>query len=391
MQNPLLSVVIPAYNEAERIEATLLSIDTYLKSQHYTYEIIVVNDGSKDTTAEVVQNLLPSIQNLRLSNNAKNHGKGFVVRQGMLEATGQYRLFMDADNSTTIDHVEQFFPKFEEGYDVVVSSRRIDGSVLVKDQSKLRELLGTIFRTMIHMMVPLGITDSQNGFKMFTAKAAEKIFSKQKIVAWAFDVEILAIAKLFGFKIKEEPITWVNDERTHVTLKGMVRMLKETFQIKLNLSNGIYGMYDKRLGDQRHIILAKFLILGAINTAIDWIFYLALTRSIPFFADHLIIAKSAAFFIGSLPILLTGSYWVFPQSTQTRSGRVTMYAILAAAFFINTSALTSFLVLGVNDILAIVLATTISFAWNLTVSWIFLIKNHLIVIPAVYENGTQVG
>jgi len=235
-----LSVVIPAYNEERRIEKTLRAVSEFLKRQAFEYEILVVNDGSKDGTSSVVQKLAGVIPNLKLIDNKENHGKGWVTKQGMLLATGDIRLFMDADDSTKVDEVVEFLPFFGQGYDIVIGSRRIAGSNIAVKQSFFRDFLGGVFRFIVHTLVPVGVTDSQCGFKAFSAKAAATIFSKQKIYRWAFDVEILAIAGRKGLKIKEVPITWINDSESHVKLGGMINMLLEVIQIRFNLWGGKY-------------------------------------------------------------------------------------------------------------------------------------------------------
>lgn len=235
-----MSVVIPAYNEENRIAKTLQAVSDFLKKQSYSYEILVINDGSKDNTAGVVEKLEANISNLRLINNKENHGKGWVTKQGMLEAVGDVRVFMDADNSTKIDEITNFLPFFEQGFDLVLGSRRIAGSNVAKDQNHLREFLGWVFRTIVHTLVPVGVTDTQCGFKAFSASAASAIFPKQTIFRWAFDVEILALARRSKYKIKEVPITWVNDEASHVKLSGMINMLLEIIQIRINLWTGKY-------------------------------------------------------------------------------------------------------------------------------------------------------
>ncbi len=164
----------------------------------------------------------------------------------MLEASGKYRLFMDADGSTSIDHIDPMLEAAEAGYDVVVSSRRVKGAVIDVPQGVLRELLGSLFRLVVKLVVPLGIIDSQNGFKLFSGRAAEIIFNKQKTGGLAFDVEILAIARLYGFKIKEQPVRWVDDSRSTISKRKMVEMLFDVFKIKLNLMNGEYGEYDSK-------------------------------------------------------------------------------------------------------------------------------------------------
>jgi dolichyl-phosphate beta-glucosyltransferase len=236
-----LSIIIPAYNEEARILSTLESVDAYMRDKKYEYEILVINDGSTDRTNEVVENAATRIPNLRFIDNKNNHGKGWVVRKGMLSAKGTFRLFMDADGSTDISNLDKMLPyAIKEGYDVVAGSRRIEGSEVEMDQSFLRTLLGTIFRTTVRLAVPTGVVDSQNGFKLFTARAAEEIFPRERTFTWAFDVEVLAIARLLKFSIKEVPIRWVNDERSHVTMKGMITMLLEVAEIRMRLWMGAY-------------------------------------------------------------------------------------------------------------------------------------------------------
>ncbi len=266
-----LSVIIPAYNEAHRIEKTLLSVSEFLKNQPYESEILVVSDGSKDETEAVVSRLVNQIPNLSIIANKENHGKGFVVKQGMLSATGDVRLFMDADNSTKIVEITKFLPFFDspsnkdsessagvingsgtldkrltkeddQGYGVVIGSRRIQGSVIATHQGFLRDFLGGVFRFIVHTLAPIGVTDSQCGFKAFSSESVQLIFSKQSIFRWAFDVEILALARKQNIKIKEMPIVWVNDGESHVKLGGMINMLLEVIQIRINLWT---GKYDK--------------------------------------------------------------------------------------------------------------------------------------------------
>ena len=235
-----LSVVIPAYNEERRLPKTLRAVDLYLKKQKYSYEIIVVSDGSKDRTVEVVQEL--PIKNLRVIDNKKNHGKGYVVRQGMLKAKGEYRLFMDADNATTINHVEGMWPEFEKGNEVVICSRDILGSVIAVPQPLWRRKLGDVFNLIVQVLSGLwGIWDTQCGFKGFSAKAVQDIFPKAVINRWAFDVELLVIARRQGYNITEIPVTWINDAESKVSFKGMVKMLLEVIDIRLNMVKRIYG------------------------------------------------------------------------------------------------------------------------------------------------------
>lgn len=233
-----LSVIIPAYNEEKRLPKTLREIDKYLSLQSYDSEIIIVNDGSKDRTAEVVREMMPEIKNLRLIDNKENHGKGYVVRQGMLEAKGDYRLFTDADNSTSIDHVEKMWLLLEKNYDVVIGTRDSRDDKEAKQavpQPAWKRFLGDIGNIGIQVLVVWGIWDTQCGFKAFSKKAAEDIFKRCKINRWAFDVEALALARKLGYKIGIVPIYWINSPESKVKLKGYIRFFKELLRIKWNL------------------------------------------------------------------------------------------------------------------------------------------------------------
>lgn len=231
---PTLSIVIPCYNEEKRIGKTLDIIHAYVTRQSFPCEVLVVDNGSKDNTRTVVEEAMKRMPELRLVRH-RSYGKGWAVKEGMLEARGEYRLFTDADNSTDISQADKLLAYTKQGYDVVISSRRIEGAVITNPQPWYRNILGTAFAFLIRSLIPLGIKDTQNGFKLFTKKAAEVVFPRQAIYFWAFDVEILAIAKQKGFKIKEVPIVWVNDDRSTMSIRGMIRMLVEVINIRLML------------------------------------------------------------------------------------------------------------------------------------------------------------
>jgi len=239
-KKPYLSVIIPAYNEVKRLPLTLMDIDKHLSRAKYTYEILVVNDGSTDNTVEVVKRFESIIKNLRLVDNQKNKGKGGVVKQGMLEAKGDYRLFTDADNSTSITHFNKMIPYFKEGYEVVVGSRDVEGSELHPAQPWYKRFLGNMGNLFIQALVLPGIWDTQCGFKCFSREAALKIFSLQKTSGWGFDVEILSLAKNLGYKIKEIPVVWINDIRSKVGWSAYFKVLMETVKIRVWLWRDIY-------------------------------------------------------------------------------------------------------------------------------------------------------
>lgn len=239
--NVYLSVVIPSYNEEKRITKTLESIAGFLSKQNYQAEVLVVCDGATDKTAEIARFFSGKITNLKVIDNKENHGKGYVTRQGMLEARGEYRVFMDADNSTSLDQVDNFLPFFSQGYDVVIGNRDLKGSKIAVHQSRFKEFLGNFGNFLIQSLAVPGIEDTQCGFKVFSKKASEEIFKKMTIDRWGFDIEALALALKFGYKIKTVPITWVNDPNSKVKLSGYVNTFVELFRIKWNLMTGKYG------------------------------------------------------------------------------------------------------------------------------------------------------
>ena len=245
-KKPYLSVIIPAYNEANRLPTTLIDIDKHLKEADFEYEILVVNDGSKDNTAEVVRKFESLVKGLRLTGSDVNHGKGYVVRQGMREAKGKFRIFTDADNSTSIDQFFKMIPYLEgtesQKYDIVIGSRDIKGAKLVPPQPWYRRLVGNIGNLIIQIFLLPGIWDTQCGFKCFSEESAERIFPLMKINRWAIDIEAMSLGKKFGYKIKEIPITWVNDTRSTVKSSAYLGVLRDVLKIRLWLWTNKYNL-----------------------------------------------------------------------------------------------------------------------------------------------------
>ncbi len=246
---PYLSVIVPAYNEEERIAKTLNKISFFLKAQPYSYEILVVCDGSKDKTADVARDLKLSVPNLNIIDRKKNMGKGYTVKEGMLAAKGKVRLFTDADNSTDISYFEKMRPFFEKGHDIVISTRDpkdAKGAGQDVSQPWHKRLMGNMGNLYIQIMAVPGIWDTQNGFKAFRDYAAEKIFNLTKINRWAFDVEALALAKKFNYKIGIIPIHWIDDPRSHVKLSAYFKVLLDVLKIRLNIMKGKYENNESR-------------------------------------------------------------------------------------------------------------------------------------------------
>jgi len=237
-----LSVVIPAYNEEYRLPDTLSQTIEYLESQPYRSEIIVVNDGSTDGTEKVVREYLSNSvsMNLLAHPDGANHGKGASVRLGMMKAEGAFRLFMDADNSTSLDQIDRFWPLFKQGYDFVIGSRTLEGSVIGVHQAWYKELAGRLGNWVIRICTVPGISDTQAGFKMLVGEKAEVIFPRQTIEKWGFDIELLVIARSHGLAIGEVPVSWINASGSKVSIGSYFEVLKEVWQIRRNLKAGLY-------------------------------------------------------------------------------------------------------------------------------------------------------
>lgn len=211
---PDLSVVIPAFNEEARLPGTLAAILPYLRDRGESFEVVVVDDGSKDRTAAIAETAGPEVRLLR---NPGNRGKGYSVRNGMLNARGAWRLMSDADLSTPIEELDRLKAALQDGDGVAIASRAMSNSNLEKRQSLARESSGRFFNLIVRWRHLPGIKDTQCGFKLFSAAAAEAAFRNSRLDGFAFDVEALVRARRAGFGIREVPVTWRNDEQSRVS------------------------------------------------------------------------------------------------------------------------------------------------------------------------------
>jgi len=229
-----ISIIIPAYNEENRIKITLFSIEKYFHNKNF--EIIVINDGSSDNTLELLNTLKDKLPNLELITYKKNRGKGYAVKKGIENAQGQYILFLDADNSTPIEEFEKLMTEIKKGFDIAIGSRYLEDSDIKIKQSILRILIGRLGNLLIQSLLIKGIKDTQCGFKLFKNLVAKQIFAKQTIDGWGFDMEILAIAQILKYKIKEIPISWLNSTDSRVRpIRDAWRTLNELIKIKINI------------------------------------------------------------------------------------------------------------------------------------------------------------
>ena len=240
-----LSVVVPAYNEAYRLPNTLRRLHEYLAASSLTYEILVDLDGPTDATFDVVKRLSSEIECLKIIDRRSNRGKGYTVKEGMLAARGQIRLFTDADNSTDIVHFDKMKPLFDQGCDIVIASRNemdAPGAVQVVSQAWYKRAIGRLGNRIVQIAAVPGIWDTQCGFKAFRAEAAERIFSQTTVDRWGFDIEVLALAQRLKYKIGIVPALWLNDDRSHVRMLDYLHVLGDTFTVRRNLQTGKYKL-----------------------------------------------------------------------------------------------------------------------------------------------------
>jgi dolichyl-phosphate beta-glucosyltransferase len=228
-----LSVVIPAFEEVERLGPTLERVRAYLDHQSFESEVLVVVDGGRDGTLEMVRHLADSWPALRVLDNGVNRGKGYSVRRGMLEARGRYLLFSDADLSTPIADVERLIAALDGGADVAIGSRSLAESDVRIRQVWWRQSMGRVFNLIVRFVAVSGIHDTQCGFKCFQRQAARRIFNRQRLTRFSFDVELLWIARKLGHTVVEIPVTWENDPSSRVDpVMDSLRMLIDLMRLR---------------------------------------------------------------------------------------------------------------------------------------------------------------
>lgn len=235
MPRPFLSVIIPAYNEEKRLAPTIMAVESFLAAMGREWELLVVDDGSRDGTIAVAERTFADPTRSRVIRSPRNAGKGAAVRRGMLAATGRYRLFADADNSTPIEQVVKLLRAMRRrGVDVAIASRAMRESQLEVRQPPHREMMGRVFNKVVQLVALPGIVDTQCGFKLFSARAADAIFPHQKLDGFSFDVEILMRARRAGFEIVEVPVRWIDHASSRVSpLRDSWRVLRDTVWLRV--------------------------------------------------------------------------------------------------------------------------------------------------------------
>lgn len=249
MAHPELSIVIPAFNESARIECALDRVLSCVSDRGWDAEVLIVDDGSNDNTAAIVHRWMETHPRLHLVQNPGNRGKGYSVRNGLLQAAGEIVMFTDADLSAPMEEAERLFAALRNGADVAIGSRWLDRKRQTIHQPLYRQFFGRCFNWITRRIMGLPFKDTQCGFKAFRRPAAQVIFRLQTIERWGFDPEILFIAQKLGYEIREVPVTWGHDERSRMSyLKDGMKMLEEMAVIR---SNSLAGRYDKAIAEMR--------------------------------------------------------------------------------------------------------------------------------------------
>ncbi len=240
MTSPLLSIIIPAYNEETRLPGTLKTVERFLDQQPYQAEVLVVENGSSDQTLQIAKSFANTNPDIRVLHEAQR-GKGRAVRAGMLAARGKYRFFGDADLSMPIEEITRFLPPQVPDPQVVIGSREVPGAVRY-GEPEIRHLSGRVFNSLVRWIALPGLQDTQCGFKLFRDDVAEDVFQRQTIFGWTFDVEVLYIARLHGYTITEIGVPWHYNADSKVRMfKDSWNMVKDLIRIRNNARRGVYN------------------------------------------------------------------------------------------------------------------------------------------------------
>lgn len=239
MNTPFLSIVIPAHNEENRLPRTLEQVFSFLKTQQYTSEVVVVENGSTDRTLEIANEFAKTHPRLVVIHEERN-GKGNAVRRGMLEARGKFRFICDADLSMPIEDLPKFLPPALDDFDLAIGSREAPGAIRY-DEPSYRHIGGRAINFAIRALILPGLNDTQCGFKCFRAETAEILFRRQTLAGWSFDIELLYLARRKKLRIREVPIRWRFDPESKVrAVRDALRMIGDIFRIHLNAARGVY-------------------------------------------------------------------------------------------------------------------------------------------------------
>jgi dolichyl-phosphate beta-glucosyltransferase len=250
LRKPQYSVVIPTYNEASKeaeMEEHLNTIKNYFEKNKLTYEVLVVLDGPTDETSNLVRKHSKNNENIRIIDRKINHGKGYTVREGLLAANGERRMFTDMDGATPIEMLDRLIPKMNQGADFVIGSRDLQESEIKKHQPFWKEWMGDLGNLMIQFVGGLrGVKDTQCGFKLFKENFVKDVLPRTVVNRWGIDFEILIIGKKLDYKMEQVPVEWDDKGESTVGISGYISTFKDLFNVRLNLIKGVYKL-DKRM------------------------------------------------------------------------------------------------------------------------------------------------
>lgn len=240
LDKPFLSIVIPAHNEEARLPVTLQQVADFTAKQDYPIEVIVVENGSSDRTLKIAREYAKKFSQLRVLQSELS-GKGRAVRMGMMAARGEFRFMCDADFSMPVEEINRFLPPAMNSYDIAIASREVQGSVRYGEPA-YRHLVGRVYNTLIRLVALPGLNDTQCGFKCFRGQVAEVLFPKQTLTGWSFDVEVLFIARRYGYRIIEVPIPWYFNTGSKIRVwHDSLSMGTDLLRIRFNAWRGCYG------------------------------------------------------------------------------------------------------------------------------------------------------
>lgn len=374
----MISIIIPAFNEEDRIPKTLGKIADYVKKDPDNFEVIVVDDASTDKTSEQSKKFSDKIRNLKVLTLGKSPfaGKGYAVNKGVLASSGDLILFTDADGSTPIEELDKLTGKIDDGFDIAIGSRAIARESVKKKQGFLREYMGRTFNILVQTLTVKGIVDTQCGFKLFRRDKSLEIFKNQKIFDFGFDVELLFAATKRGLKISEVPVLWFNDPKSSVDpVKDSIKMLFDLFKIRLYYSEKDGPILDKLFFiAYKYKTFWKFSIVGATNTVVDIAALYILTR---YFGVGSISANLISVEIAIIWSFTWNSIWTFSKRNTNDSliKRLLIFQFVSLGGYVVNQImfLVFFEVFGILDLIAKVLTVpfTLVFNYILNSRWTF--------------------
>lgn len=371
----MISIIIPTYNEARRLPNSLNQLSDFLKKYPEEVEVIIADDGSEDVTLQVAKGFEDKFANFRVLD-LPHQGKGAAVREGFLAATGEIVLFTDADFSTPITEIDRLTSKITEGYDIAIGSRALDPSLVRHHQNFARETMGKTFNLLVQHLATPGLRDTQCGFKAFNRDTCPILFKKQVINGFAFDVELLFLARKHGLKVIEVPVLWFNDEASRVNpIKDTLVTLYEVFKIRFTHSKVEASLTDKFLYQfYKKKTFVKFVVVGLSATFVDFFGYFILTRLFnlnPLVANPISVETAIVwgFFFNNL--------WTWGKQEHQKNllGRFLTYQFVTfgSLLFSQIQIFVYLHVLGIHDLFAklITLPTVAIFNYTLHKRWTF--------------------